>query len=114
MISHYLTQTFEHWKYSTTDDDWGNPVSGWTKQTNDVSCRLRKLSGDRVVRDGAQNIVVDAKFYMGPDESVEVGDQLRNSETFEITEPIDPMSMGKFLQVGARLVQEPPAVEEGD
>ena len=104
MIGHYFDQTFEHHKYGTTTDSWGNTTEAWTKQTDDINCRFRPLSGDRVVRDNAQNVIANAKFYMAADESVEVGDQLRNGDHYEITAIIDPMSMNEFLQVEARLI----------
>ena len=103
-ITHYFDQTFEHWKYGTTTDSWGNTTEAWTKQNDDISCLLRPLSGDRVVRDNAQNVVADVKFYMAATESVEVGDQLRNGDHYEVTAVINPMSMDRFLQVEARLI----------
>ena len=104
MISRFFNETFEHWKYGTTTDAWGGTTEDWTKQIDDISCLLRPLSGDRVVRDNAQNVVADVKFYMAADESVEVGDQLRNGDHYEITAVINPMSMDRFLQVEARLI----------
>ena len=104
MISRFFNETFEHWGYGTTTDTWGNTTEGWTKQTNDIDCRRRPLSGDRVLRDESYNVIADFKFYMAATESIEVGDQLRNGDHYEITAVINPMSMGKFLQVEARLI----------
>ena len=123
-ITHYFDQTFEHWKYGTTTDSWGNTTEDWTKN-GEIKGRLRPLSGDRIVRDAAQNVVADAKFYLEYDEFVLVGDRLRIDKTeeffiqpemvvimgqnrptydFEITAVINPMSMDRFLQVEARLI----------
>ena len=104
MIDHYLDQTFEHWKYGTTTDSWGGTTTAWTKQTNDIKCRLRPLSGNHIIRDNSDTVIADVKFYMAATESVDVGDQLRNGDTYEITAVIDPMSMGRFLQVEAKKV----------
>ena len=121
MISHFLTQTFEHYKYGRTIDNWDNTTEAWTKR-GEIKGRLRPLSGDRIVRDAARNVVADAKFYIEYDEFVFVGDRLRIDKTeevfiqpemiviagqkhdYEITAIIDPMSMNAFLQVEARLV----------
>ena len=103
MISHYLNQTFEHWQYGTTTDAWGGTTTGWTKQ-DDIECRMRPLSGDHIIRDNSDTVIAGVKFYMAATESVEVGDQLRNGDTYEITAVIDPMSMGRFLQVEAKKV----------
>ena len=103
MISHYLNQTFEHWQYGTTTDAWGGTTTAWTKQT-DIKCRMRPLSGNHIIRDNADTVIADVKFYMAANESVEVGDQLRNGDHYEITAVINPMSMDRFLQVEARLI----------
>ena len=102
-ITHYLTQTFEHWKYDTTTDDWGGTTTEWTKQ-DDIECRMSPLSGNHIIRDNADTVIADVKFYMAATESVEVGDQLRNGDHYEVTAVINPMSMDRFLQVEARLI----------
>jgi len=123
-ITHFFDQTLEHWQYSTTTDEWGNTTGTWTKN-GEIKGILRPLSGDRIVRDAARNVIADAKFYTDYDEFVLVGDRLRIDKSeeyfiqpemvvimgqnrptydFEITAVINPMSMGKFLQVEARLI----------
>lgn len=103
MINHFLTQTFEHWKYGTETDGADNKRSAWTK-SDDIVCQVRPLSGDRIIRDEARNVIADVKFYMDFGEDVQVGDQLRSGDHYEVTAVIDPMSMGRFLQVEARLI----------
>ena len=103
MISRFFNETFEHWKYGTTTDVWGGTTTGWTKQ-DDIECRMRPLSGNHIIRDNADTVIADVKFYMAADESVEVGDQLRNGDHYEVTAVINPMSMDRFLQVEARLI----------
>lgn len=97
------TQKFEHWTRSSTTDDWNNPIEGWVKD-GDINCRLRPLSGDRVIRDEARNVIADVKFYMSADEDISAGDQLRSDNDYEVTAVINPMSMDRFLQVEARLL----------
>ena len=101
MISHFLNETWEHWQYGTATDAWGGTTTGWTKQ-DDIEGRMRPLSGDHIIRDNSDTVVMSAKFYIAATESVEVGDQLRNGDTYEITAVVDPMSMGRFKQVEAK------------
>lgn len=103
MIAHWINETWEHWKYGTATDAFGGTIAAWTKQT-DVTARHRPLTGDHVIRENADTIIANAKFYMATTAAVKVGDELRHATkgNYEITAVIDPMSMGRFLQVEAK------------
>ena len=102
MIKHWFEPGWTHHTRGTTVDDWDNTIEGWSTGAA-IDGRFRPLSGDRVVRDEAHNVVADAKFYCSADESMAVGDQLRKgSDEYEITFIQDPMDMGRFLQVELR------------
>jgi len=102
VIKHWFESGWTHHTWKSTEDSWGNPVEDWSTGSA-IDGRFRPLSGDRVVRDEARNIVTDAKFYCSPDESISAGDQLRKgSDEYEVTFVQDPMDMGRFLQVEMR------------
>ncbi len=103
MIGHWLTDTWQRWEYGTATDAWGAPITGWTRRV-DIPLRFRPLSGNHVIRDNADTVLMDAKFYMAVGAVVKVGDELRHAThgNYEVTEIINPMSMGRFLQVGGR------------
>lgn len=101
-ITRHFDQTWEHWQYATVVDPWGGTTTSWVKQ-DDINLSFRPLSGDHVIRDSADTVVMSAKFYMAAGESAAVGDELRNGDTYEITAVIDPMAKGEFLQVEGRL-----------
>lgn len=107
-IERWFTEEWEIWKLEEVLDDWDNPIEDWTFSEK-VKGRSRPLSGDRRVSSGKETEFVDTKFYCKFGADIEVGDRLRNplnNRFYRVVFPQDPMSMGRFLQVELKYIEE--------
>ena len=105
MIGHWLSSGWEIYRWESTTDEWGGPIEQFSTTGIAVDCRFRQLSGNRIIRDDANNVITDAKFYIMPSTSLKEGDQLRNGDlSYEVKFIHDPMDMDEFWQVEAKRV----------
>ena len=106
MIEHWLTTGWKVHQWKSTTDTWGGPIEGYSTSGVAINSRFRQLSGDRIIRDDANNVITDAKFYVMPTTwGLKEGDQFRKGDLkFEVTFVHDPMDMDRFLQVEAKKV----------
>ena len=102
MIDRWFESGWTLHSLTSTEDDWGNPVEGYSAGTA-IMGRFRPLSGDRKLSADRQTPFADAKFYCSSTSTIAVGDQLRKSpDVYEVTWVQNPMDMDRFLQVEVR------------
>lgn len=102
MIDKWLKPGWSIYERISSTDAWGGVSEGYAASGVPVNCRFRQLSGDRVIRDDANNVIVDAKFYILP-RAIKEGDQFRKGDLkFEVKFIHNPMDMDRFLQVELR------------
>jgi hypothetical protein len=82
-----LNQTCTIQRYTSAEDDWGQPVKTWADYIEDEPCRVVEVeSNDRYaeILQGAKVVLADFEVLLGPNDITERDQMILDSNTYEI------------------------------
>lgn len=108
-IEKYFEPGYSIYRATSSKDPSGGFVNTWTK-VKDIVGRLRtntRVTGSYPMKNDKKTEEHTFRFYCGI-EDIQVGDEIRNNALrLEVQIVNDLMTVGRFLQVELKLIEEP-------